>query len=269
MKQFSIIHIPPLSFFSKDLCRDIALNWRGVNFLYLLLLLAVCWIPLIIKLDKSFSQFIDEDIPPIVNQIPEIKITNGEVSIKEAQPYYIKGPKNDKALAIIDTTGTITSLDVSDAKCLVTKTAVTTRESPYQTRTFNLTNVKNFVLTRDDVTGWAKTCKKLFIPVVYPFALISSFIYRIIQVLLYAGIGILFATRRNIFLSYAAMLRLSVVAVTPCIIISTVLLSAQVSLQYDYLIYFLLAMAYLLFGIKAASAAASERQTQPPANSEI
>jgi len=66
-------------------------------------------------------------------------------------------------------------------------------------------------------------------------------------------------------LAYDTLIRLSVIAVTPCIIISTVLLLANVSLPYDILIYFLIAMVYLLFGVKAAAdEIVKQQQIQPP-----
>ncbi len=119
MKKFSIIHIPVLSFFSKELYIDVGQNWKGVNFLYLLLLLAVCLIPTMIKIHADVTDFVNNEAPVIVNQVPEIAITDGQVSIKETQPYYIKDPDSDKILAIIDTTGQIESLENTDALCLL------------------------------------------------------------------------------------------------------------------------------------------------------
>jgi hypothetical protein len=40
-KKYSIFHIPVFSFFSRELYRDVGMHWKGVNFLYLLLLLAI------------------------------------------------------------------------------------------------------------------------------------------------------------------------------------------------------------------------------------
>jgi hypothetical protein len=269
MKKFSAIHIPPLSFFSKELYSDVALNWRGVNFLYLLLLLAVCWIPIMIKLNNSIAHFVDNEAPRIVEQVPKITITNGEASIDEPQPYYIKTPDSNSVLAIIDTTGTVKSLDKTGAYLLLTKNTLIARQSDVETRAYTLSQVKNFVLTSDLMMRWLQVFKKVFVIVLYPGALLSSFIFRIIQALIYGAIGLLFASWCKIRLSYDALIRLSVIAVTPCIIISTVLLLANVRLPYDTLIYFLIAMLYLLFGVKAAAdEMAKQQQIQPPQQGE-
>ena len=45
MKRYSIFHPLVLSFFSKSLYRDVGKNWRGTGLLYLLLIIALLWIP--------------------------------------------------------------------------------------------------------------------------------------------------------------------------------------------------------------------------------
>ena len=256
MKKFSIIHIPVLSFFSKDLYRDVGLYWKGLNFTYLLLLLAICWIPTMIKAHIAFSNFIDNDAPAVVEQVPEITIIDGEVSIKEPQPYYIKEPESGDILAIIDTAGTINSLEDPNAICLLTKTNIMWRQSQFEIRTMDLSEVENFVLDSDRIMGWLHITEKLIAITIYPFALLGSYFYRIVQALLYAAIGLLFASWCKATLSYAALLRLAIVAVTPCIIVGTVL--GLVGVPLPSLVYLLIALLYLFFAVKANS------QTMPP-----
>jgi len=253
MKKFSIIHIPLLSFFSKELYRDVGLNWKGVGFGYLFLLLAICWIPGMFKIQRGLSHFIDKEVPPLVEQIPKVTITDGEVSIDQPQPYYIKDPDSNDVLAIIDTTGTIQSLDNTDALVLLMKTQLIYRQNKVESRTFDFTEVEHFVLDKDKIMGWLNIGKKWLVLALYPFALLGSFIFRIIQALIYAAIGLVFAALCKTKLSYAALLRLAVVAVTPCVIIRTVLESASAQLPMAGLWFFLLAMVYLLFGVKAVS----------------
>ncbi|TKJ38924.1 MAG: hypothetical protein CEE38_04300 [Planctomycetes bacterium B3_Pla] len=82
-KTYSIFHIPVFSFFSKELYRDVGMHWKGVNFLYLLLLLAICLLPTTIKMYIGFANFANNEAPAIIEQIPEITINNGKVSINE------------------------------------------------------------------------------------------------------------------------------------------------------------------------------------------
>lgn len=253
MKRYSIFHVPVLSFFSKDLYRDVGLQWKGTGFVYLLLLLAICWIPVMIKLQRTFSNFIIKETPKIINQIPEITITNGEVSIKEPQPYYIKDPKTNEKIVIIDTTGAVTSLEDSKAIMLLTKTEVITQKSKFETRSYNLSNIKKFTLDQNKIKQWLNIIKKLLVPILFPLVILGSFAFRIIQLLIYAAIGMLFASWCKFKGTYQSLLRLAVVAVTPAIIIKTVLGMASIKLPLAGLWYFLCAMTYLFFIVKVIS----------------
>ncbi len=265
MKKFSILHIPVLSFFSKELYRDVGLYWKGVNFSYLLLLLAICWIPTMIKIHICLSDFVNNDAPTVVEQVPEITIIDGEVSIKEPQPYYIKDPENGDVLAIIDTAGTIKSLEDPNTICLLTKTNIMWRQGRLETRTIDLSEVKNFVLDSERIMGWLHTAGKFLVIIIYPFALLGSYLYRIVQALIYAAIGLLFALWCKVTLSYATLLRLAVVAVTPCVMVKTILGIAGVHLPYAGLIYLVAALAYLFFGVHAtAQTTGPQQETQFP-----
>jgi len=253
MKKFSIIHVPILSFFSGDLYRDVGLNWRGVCFGYLFLLVAACAIPRVFIAKKSISLFIDEKAPPLVDQVPKITITDGEVHVSETQPYYIIAPDSNEVLVVIDTTGTIQSLDDTDAFVLLTKTKLILRESKVEHRTYDLSKVKEFTLERGKIMDWLNIGKKLIVPILLPFIIVGSYIFRIIQALIYAAIGLIFANFCRVRLSYDALIRLAVVAVTPCIIVRTIFAITSVYVPMAGLWFFLLAMGYLFIGVKASS----------------
>jgi hypothetical protein len=251
MKKFSIIHVPILSFFSGELYRDVGLNWRGICFGYLFLLVAVCTIPRMFLLQKSISLFIDEEAPPLIEQVPKIMITNGQVHVDELQPYYIKATDSNDVLVIIDTTGEIQSLDDTDAFILLTKTKLIYCQSDVEYRTYDLSGVKEFVLDKVRLMGWLNIVKKLIVPVLLPFILLGSYIFRMIQALIYAVIGLIFAAFCRVKLSYDTLVRLAVVAITPCIIVRTIFEIASVHLPMAGLWFFLLAMGYLFVGVRA------------------
>jgi hypothetical protein len=253
MKRYSIIHVPVLSFFSKALYRDVCLQWKGTGFAYLLLLLAVCWIAPIIKIHQDFSVFVDTEATQIISQIPTISIVNGKASVAEPQPHRITNPKTGETLVVIDTTGGIATLEDAEAIGLVTETHAIFKKSQVETRSFSFADVKQFTLGQDMITRWLAVTKRIMAPVLYPFAVLGSFLGRVIQVLLYAAIGMLFASWCKSRRTYVELLRLSIVAVTPVIIIKTLLGIGHVSIPFAGLWYFLGAMGYLFFGVKAAS----------------
>lgn len=253
-KQYRIYQIPLLAFFSRGLYRDVAHNWKGTAFGYLLLLLALCWIPATVGLHWAVAEFVDQDAPKVVSQVPEVTIVDGEASIDAPEPYLIRDPDTGKVLMVIDTTGQITALADTEVMGLLTKNAVIFKKSAYETRNFSLREVDSFVLTQEKIYGWLDLGKRFLAPLLYPFCVIGSFIYRILQALLYAAIGLLIARIVKTDLPYDGLLRLSVVAVTPAIIVATILTVAGIHPPMGGLWYFLATMAYLIFGIRAAKA---------------
>lgn len=204
-------------------------------------------------LHKSLSDFIVHEAPALIEQVPTITIENGEVHIDEPQPYYIKVPDGNDTLAIIDTTGEIQSLQDTEAFALLTKTQLIHRQNKLEYRTYDLSQVKEFVLDKEQIMGWLNIIKKLLIPALFPCILLGSYIFRIIQALIYAAIGVIFATLCKTKLSYSTLLRLAVVAVTPCIIFRTIFEYASVELPMAGLWFFLAAMGFFFFGVKACS----------------
>ena len=254
MKQYGIFHPLLLSFYSKSLYRDVAKNWKGVAFAYLLLLLALTWIPVMMQFHYNLSDSVSRDAPQIVNQLPKITITNGEASIDAPVPYSIIDPQSGAQLAVIDTSGQITSLAQTKAFALLTKKNFMMRQkNRVETRVYDLSEIKSFTLDKDSVMSWVLAFKKWFALVAYPFAVGGSFAYRIIQVLLYALIGTLFANILKTTLDYAALVRLSVISVTPVILLNTLRRLMDIHIPFTWLISFMIAMGYLFIAVKATS----------------
>lgn len=253
MKRYSTIHALYMSFYSASLYRDVKTNWRGIAFLHLFLLLAICWIPIMFKLQSHLNRFIDEDAPKIIRQIPDITVSDGAVSTREKIPYYIKDPETGEPLMIIDTTGEITSIEDYEAVVLLTKTQLIVKRNAIETRTFDLSQVKSFSVNQQTLFGWAETVKEWLIIVLYPFALFFSYLYRLVQALIYAAIGMLLAKIFHAKLRYQELLSLSLITLTPVIIANTVYNYLDIRIPLWWFLSFILAMGYLSFAIKANS----------------
>jgi hypothetical protein len=108
-------------------------------------------------------------------------------------------------------------------------------------------------LNQQKITSWLETARKYWTLVFYPFAVAGSLVFRIIQALIYAAIGILFASWCRSKRSYDSLLRLSAVAVTPCIIINTILEVAGISVPLAGLWFFLVTMIFLFIGVQESA----------------
>jgi hypothetical protein len=78
-EQFRFWQAPYLSFFSLTFYRDVAQRWRGLSLTYLLVLLAISWLPNILRLNQSLETFRTATLPPLLEQVPKLEIVNGEI----------------------------------------------------------------------------------------------------------------------------------------------------------------------------------------------
>ena len=159
MKRYSIFHPLVLSFFSKDLYRDVGKNWQGTGLLYLFLVLALLWIPTVIKGHLGFTRWVDNDAKGLTQQIPPITITNGHASTNVPLPYIIKDPKTGESLALIDTRDNSEAGNTS-VPLVLTETKLVTNKSATETRIYDLSNVGNFSVDQTRVEGWLGTARQ-------------------------------------------------------------------------------------------------------------
>jgi len=253
--RYSVFHRVVLSFYSRALYRDVGLEGRGVGFLYLFLLLAVLWLVPMVGAHRGIAKWVDEEAAAVLEQVPPITVTDGVVSTPEDRPYVITDPATGETLAIIDTTGATTSLDGTDTKFLVTRTSLMVRKSAAETRTFDLSQVKEFAIDRDRLEGWLSVLRTWLIIGIYPFVLAFSFAYRVVQALVYGAIGLALANALRVGLGYAATIRLAVLAVTPVLLLDAVMGLADARFFGWSLVCLGIAMGYLFFGVKACATA--------------
>lgn len=253
MKRYSIIFAPVGAFFSKPLYRAACRQWKGTGFGYLFLLLALCAIPFLARTQAGVTRFVEVEAPRMTARIPVVTIENGRLSLEKPQPYTIPDPDTGEPLVVIDTTGEIASLEQTPARALITETHALIRKSAVETRIFSFQGVESFTLDQDRVLGWLERIRKYLAPALYPFVVLFTFIGRAIQALVYAAIGLVFASLYKSRRTYGELLRLSVVAMTPGILIRTLQSATQTQIPYAGLWFFLCTLAYLAFGVKAAS----------------
>jgi Protein of unknown function (DUF1189) len=261
MKSFSMLRAFILSFYSRDLYREVAKKWKGPGLVYLAVLLVLCWAAQMLKMQTGITHFVKQDGAVFVHQVPDITISDGRVSTNVETPYYIKD-RNGTVVAIIDLTGQYTSLKDTSAKLLLTRNHLMFRNNG-RIRSTDLKDVKSFHMDQARAEKWLHFVRTWVTIIFFLIALVFSFIYRTIQALIYALIGMLFASIMKVKLDYLTLMRLAIVAVTPAVIVDTVHGLWNIHTPLWSLVCFVIAMAYLAFGIKANAAGETEAPEQP------
>jgi hypothetical protein len=260
MPRYTIIHPLYMSFFSKSLYRDVAKKWRGLCLLYLLSLLTLCLIPQVMTLQTDLTDYLNTTAPKIVRQFPTITIKKGEASISEPQPYFIRDEKTGRQFMIVDTTGGISTLKGTTASILVTKKSIIVRKDENETRSFDLSDVGNFTVGKTDIYNLMDILQNWFAVMIFPFALLISFVFHSAEVLIYAAIGTIFLRLSHSSLPFRALYRLAVISITPVMITGTVLFIAGLEIPYWWLISIMTSLAYVNYAVRASA----EKEGQEP-----
>lgn len=254
MRQYGCLKAIGLSFYSRDLYRDVVNNWSGGVVLYLLLLLTICWAALSFGIQKSITEGYVLMSSKFVPQLPVMTIKHGEVSTPEKRPYLIKDPdakdKSKAVIAIIDTSGKFTTLENSEAGMLITKDTIFYRENNIiksQTISSDLDLQLKPVELQQSGKMFVRWAWVLFFPVIIFF----SFIYRIIEAAIYALFGKIFAALSEISLTYGELFKISIFALTPAIILGTIFNWFSVSFQHEWIIFLVLTLGYIIFGMNS------------------
>jgi hypothetical protein len=251
MRQYNIFQAIFMSFYSRNLYRDVALNWGGKTFLYLLMLLSLSWIYFVVQVQIVVNQQYEKQSDKFISQIPVLIFKNGKVSTPEPQPYYIVDPYSHKNIAIIDTTGKYTSLDQANVPMLLTQTEFLTQQKDNSTKTYKLPDKFNYVMDPKALNSYMIEYVRYAWVLTFIFVVIGSFIYRIIQALLYGLIGKFFSSMVSVPLKYGQIMQITLVAVTPAIILGTIQGILKIYIPYIWIAYFLLSLFYIFYGILA------------------
>ncbi len=265
MRRFSNLRAIALSFFSKELYRDVARNWLGAGIVYLLLISFLSVVPALVAMQVGIAAFAREEAGPILAQIPTTLVHNGRVSAAVRMPYVIRG-SSGRPVAILDTTGQVTTLDTTGAQILVTSTQLIMRKSASETRTFELARVQHFELDRSKAARWLRLVVNWFALALSPFVFAGLFVFRLCQVLLLASLGMSLSGPLRAKLGFVPAMRLAGVAFTPTFVIDPLRGTAGVHLPSWWLLSLVIALVYLVFAIQAnrEPAPASERGVPPP-----
>jgi hypothetical protein len=265
-RQYGVFQALYMSCYSKELYQDVIQNWRGIGFFYLCLVVIILGIPQAIqfqfKANKAVA-FLDK--PEVMDKIPSFQINNGVVTVMGDNPYYFPSPQY--AMAIIDTTGQTSSLEGSTASLLLTQDKLFYRDNQKAVKTYELKNVDFFELNRDVLQAWMDILRSYLGLVAYPFLVGFTFLGRILGVLLYGVLILVYASREKFAMDYGTALRVAAVAQTPILCARTFLQMALPGFPFltlALIIATIFFLRYILRSSVAATKAAGAAGTPPP-----
>ena len=251
MSQYNIFEAIFMSFYSSDLYRDVGQNWGGKIFLYLFMLMLLVSAGSAIPMQISLNRIYKENADIVMAQLPIIKITAGKLSTPEVKPFLITLPSAKQPLLIIDTSGKYTNLTDTDGVALVTEKQIFIQHKEHETRIYQISKDYDGEYKPDKVNDYIKRFVSLAWIAIFLFLLIFYFIFRLLQALIYALIGKLYSVISGASVNYGTILQVTIMALTPALVLQTIMEIAGHTFPHHTLAYFLITMTYIIVGINA------------------
>ena len=238
------------SFYNPDTYRDVVNHKKGNTFGYLALLVVLCSIPLIFAMISGINNFMNNDGAFIINQVPEIRISNRIVTMDKESPYFIKS-KAGVTIMVIDLSDSagITELQ-GNAQLLLTKNKVILKEKESETRSYDLSKVQSFTLNAQLIHEWFGYAWIVYI-IIFVFMAITLFIYRLVQSIVNGVLGLIISAILKVTLDFTSLMYIAMVAITPVAVIASIIWATGVEIPAKGWLGFIMALGYLSFGILA------------------
>jgi len=208
-----------LSFFSKDLYQQVATKWKGFAFQYLVGMIFIAWLIIAGGLYLIIDTQLHGPLGDIINKLPAIKVKDGTMIIDKPSPYLVelKQGSTSVPVAVFDVTTDEPKPD-TQAPFLLCKHSFFlgsgAQASQFEWKQFE--GIDYNQSTYKSVADGVKT----YLPIgLFVLGVPIWFIGLALQSFIYGAVGLAIAGMSNIKLTYAELVRLAVVAMTPGMII--------------------------------------------------
>ncbi|CAM4413392.1 MAG: hypothetical protein LEGION0398_MBIBDBAK_00321 [Legionellaceae bacterium] len=255
MRQYSIAKALPLSFFSFSLYQDIRKNWRTRSvFAYLFILTALTCLPYVYFSNQWASFFTQQVISPLLKQFPSLHIEQGKLTTEKKQPYFIKEYNNEKIIGIIDTSGKYTSLDKKNTYFLITQDNMFYKTKENEIKNYSLDQVKQTItLNKTIITQYLSSIEKYYAFIFFGIGFVLLLLWHLSLTLFSFLACLIFAQSKNRLFPFSHIFRLAIIALTPVVILSTVMNIFHLHFAFQSFVKFCIIIFYSYFAIKANS----------------
>lgn len=225
MKEFPAYQAPVLSFFSGDFYRHVAKRWGGIGFFYIMMMS----IASLAGSDLALYKLVDGYVDLFLSKVPPLTIKDNKLYLDVPSPYVIdlSGEQGKKARIVFDTTGKMKSLADSNSEVLVTSENIIMKDSLEEEKVVPLSSlseqgIPDTKIDKEKLSQARGAVDQLVVTVMAGLAAASLFGHFLLS-LIYGGLGCIMSSLTEANLGYGACVRVAVIAMTPGIIISTIL----------------------------------------------
>ena len=265
--------------FNPEFYRGIVTQSFGRSFGYFLLLILAVSIIFSIKYTADTRGVIGEVVTWINTEfaerlpefLPEITIKDGEVSSPAEQPYIHEW---EEFVFILDTTGSITSLDDYQNGVLITKRTIIVRtieDDKIKTEEHDLSMITSLNIgpgkgegelitfsfqewrlsvTQENVTKWSKFISRALVPLIVVFLFFYHFTTKFIHLLFFSLVSLIANRIVDAGLEYSHLLNIGIFALTPPLALAVLVMVFGLTMPLFWLLYIVVYCAFLIMAIK-------------------
>lgn len=202
-------------FFNRAFYADVAMRWRIKGFAFLALVVVLYAIPTCLIMLRTAGQFVEEELPFILPQVPAITLEGGLAHADQGakgEPIYLK-TREGRVIAEIDTQNEASLTDMPEGVAVFI-----TKETLYVRATQDVIQIqwrdyfKDGVIDRrsleeasQSILGWVGFFTLTVMPAMH-------YLLLLLNALLYSLAGMAFARRYHLGLGYGSLYQLVLVA---------------------------------------------------------
>jgi len=243
------------SFYNPQVYRDAVKVKKENTFAYLLFLVLICVIPVTIKIISAADNFLKNDGTYFANQVPQLTLKNGIVTMDKESPYFIRSKTGEILIAIDLSDSALNTGSKVYGHMLLTKNKLYTNDGG-KSQAHDLSAVKSFSLNSRKILSWFSHAWVFYI-ISFIFMVALLFAYRIVQAAFNTVIGLIISIILKIKLEFISLMYITMVAITPVAVIAAVLWVTDITIPVKGWLGFFLALVYISFGIIANKPLAS------------
>lgn len=238
------------SFFDRGIYVESMLKAKGIFFFYTVILTLIFACPLFTNLTSKYSAFFKEELFPACRQIPAIEIKNGRLTYDGPETLTIKMEDKGRALVVFHSGTSITDINQVNSYVLVLSDKIIT-STPSGKRIVDIKGTgKEFSVPAGFFDIWVRVISIALMILLVPIMLFGIFIRRIVHIAIFALVAfVVFKIKKVDSVKLAQCWRLSVVAVTPIVLILTLFNFMFSPGVMGALLNIVITGAYLYFGI--------------------
>lgn len=243
---------PVFAFYSRALYQHVARGWRGSGLGYLFLITACCSLLLTVPAASSIDEFFGQELLPVIEQVPTLTIRDGALQPVGPTPLIISLPGSSKPALIIDASAQ-PKLDELFPQVWLLQHQVRVLQPDGRYQAADISSVGDMVLDKTTLMALVDKMRSIIkVLSVVPIQL-GEYFYRLMQALLYSLAGLAYCRVLKVSLGYGVLLRLTCVAMTPGLLVSTLLFVGGIHLPVLGVLYFVASQAYLYFAIQSVA----------------